>query len=354
MVNEKMKELFSWESNPFTFQIIPELFVGYGDDVSKMSNGIMNDNKFTLLLGPTGSGKTTLMKTIANKFRDQYNHVIYLPKPPRESQDWIMVFNEIIKSGGLRSFFSRGPTVNIYNLSERVNKKINGNRCLMLVDECHESSTECLEWLRTLTDHIDSLSIVMAGLPVFESMLKNNLESFMRRVNTKIELTNLTKSETRELIKKRIEHIGGDDIRPFTSGSIEHIYETTSGFPREIIRTCNELVSKAMDKNISTIDTGFVKETETTEQRVSLDSIDILPERQRLILNVLAEKGELAPNEIVNSISIEEYKNKDNAIRSVNNLLRRLMSDGYIHRKRIGKTYKYEVSSKFKTMLVNA
>mgnify|MGYP000666252398 CR=1 FL=1 len=216
----------------------------------------------------------------------------------------------------------------------------------MLIDECHESSFESLEWLRTLTDHIDNLSIVMAALPVFESMLKSNLESFMRRINTRIELTNLTKPETRELIKKRIEHIGGNDIRPFTSGSIDYIYEASAGFPREILRICNELLQKALERNISTIDSDFVKENETGEKRVSLETVNVLPSRQKMILDVIAEQGEITPPEIVSSINIEEYKNKDNALRSVNNLLRRLMADGFIERKKVGKTYKYSIAKK--------
>ena len=50
----------------------------------------------------------------------------------------------------------------------------------------------------------------------------------------------------------------------------------------------------------------------------------------------------------------EEYKDKENAVRSVNNLLRRLMNDGIVERKKTGKSYKYRVSGKLQTVMVDA
>ncbi|UCD07428.1 MAG: BlaI/MecI/CopY family transcriptional regulator, partial [Candidatus Aenigmatarchaeota archaeon] len=208
--------------------------------------------------------------------------------------------------------------------------------------------------LRTLVDNIDNLSVIMAGLPVFENILKSNLETFSRRINTKTDLGNLTKAETRELVKKRIENAGGEDIRPFTSRTIEYIYERTGGFPREVIRLCNDLAYKALRSNISTIDTDFLKETEAPVTRLSLETVESLPERQKLILDALSKGEQFTPSEIVSEMGDEVYKNRENAIRSVNNLLRRLMKDGFVERKRVGKTYKYAISSKFRTLMVEA
>jgi predicted ATPase len=279
---------------------------------------------------------------------------MYLPKPPRNYIDWVSVFRVFTKPGFFKSIFFRGNEVNIYNLNEAVDDKTTDKKVLLFIDECHESSVESMEWLRSLTDNIQNLYIVMAGLPVFESTLKSKLESFLRRVRTKVELTTLTKSETRELIKKRITNIGGDDIKPFTSETLEYIYNRTGGFPREVLRICSDLVQEAIDKNISTIDIDFINETRQPEQRLSIEALDNLPERQRLILDVLSQRGQMTPSEVIKALDIEEYKNRDNAIRSVNNLLRRLMREGLVERKRIGKTYRYVASTKLQTLMVEA
>lgn len=352
--SERIGELFNWESNPFAFQILPDLFVGYGKETESLVNGLQSGNKFSLILGPTGSGKTTLIKSIMSRINGEFDHVVYLPKPPRNHTDWVPVFHNFTKPGLLKSIFSRTGDVNMYNLSEIVNARLSGERALLFIDECQECSVESMEWLRALTDHIDNLYIVMAALPVFENTLKSSLESLLRRVGTRVELTTLTRSETRELIKKRVTHTGGDDIKPFTSGTLDYIYQRTGGFPREVLRVCSELVQEAIDRNISTIDNDFIKETHQPEERLSIEVLDTIPERQRMIIDTLSREGQMTPSEIIEALDIEEYKNRDNAIRSVNNLLRRLMKEGLIERKRIGKTYKYVVSAKFQTLMVEA
>jgi type II secretory pathway predicted ATPase ExeA len=353
MDSEKTVKMFNWESNPFTFKILPDFFVGYSKEVNTLYNGMENGNKTSLLLGPTGSGKTTLIKHIITKF-EKYKNILYLPKPPKNPDDWITVFSSFTRQGFLHALFHRNNNISLYELSDHMNKKLKDQKLFLFVDECHEASIDSLEWLRTLTDHVDNLYVMLAGLPVFEAIIRENLETFTRRISTKIELTNLTKAETRELIKKRIEGCGGEDIRPFSQNTIDFIYERTGGFPREIIRLCNELAQKALEKNISIIDIDFLQEVSAPEERISLENINQLPERQRLILETLARKGELTPSEVIANLDIEEYKDKDNAVRSVNNLLKRLMSERLVERRRIGKTYKYRVSAKFHTMLVSA
>lgn len=354
--DEQSVKLFNWEMNPFNFRILPELFVGYSEEREKLIELVRSNEKFSLLLGPTGSGKTTLLRHILSKFSDSYE-TLYLPKPPKNPQDLVDILNRFTSRGILGRVFSRKKNINLYNLSESVNKKMKKMKIIMLVDESHESSVDTLEWLRTITDQVDNLGIVLAGLPILDNVLRENLETFMFRVNTKIELTNLTRSETRELIKKRIEWAGGDDVKPFTSEAIDFIYEKTNGFPREVIRTCNELIRNAIRKNISTVDLNFLKETETGPsqmRRMPMGSIEDLPQKQREILTLIGKKGEMSPSEIVEKLNIDEYKDKPNAIRSINNILKRLLKEGMLLRKEKGRSYKYMLSEKIKTFMVNA
>ena len=359
--SEKLMKMFNLKENPFTFKILPELFVGHMKDIEKIVYSLKNGNKVSILLGPTGSGKTTMMKYIHGKFED--NEAFYVPKPPKDPSDWVEIFTNFIKPSFLERLLSRKKHVNLYNLSDWVNKKVKHN-IIMLVDEGHEATMESLEWLRTLTDQIDNLSLVIAGLPVLENYLKENLETIMRRVGVKLELTNLTKTETRELIKRRIEWAGGEDIKPFTDDVIDYIYEKTGGFPRDVLRVCSELLDKAVERGITTIDRNFVSEFYTENERevtpsykskkMTLSALDELPDKQRRIIEILSKEEDLTPSEIVSRIGIENYKNSGNAVRSVNNILKRLIKDGYVIRRGKGKSYKYRLSDKTKTLFVNA
>jgi type II secretory pathway predicted ATPase ExeA len=353
-VREKCMKLFGWDSNPFVFKILPELFVGYEGEMRSLTNGLSDGSKFNIVLGPTGSGKTTMMKNIINKIQG-YERVFYVPKPPNEPEGWKRIFAETVRPGFFSRVLSRPKAndVTIYEIGEWVNKRSRGKKMLLLVDECHESTQESLEWLRALTDQVENLSLVMAGLPVFEKRLSDSLETFRRRIETRVELTNLTLAETRELIKKRIEWIGGEDVKPFTSNSIQFIYDRTNGFPREILRLCRELTQKAMDNNMSTIDTEFMRESSMFEKRVSIESIEDLPYRQKSILQILAAGESLTPTQIVGEMDPKDYSDSGNAVRSVNNILRRLAKDKMVTRERRGKAYKYKISPKFQTMFIN-
>jgi type II secretory pathway predicted ATPase ExeA len=346
-VMEPMK-LFGWDSNPFTFQILPEIYVGYEGERQAIISGLSSGEKFFLILGPTGSGKTTFLKNLVLHL-DSY--AVYIPKPPKKAEDWMIVLDRMLRPG-LFSFLSKRPR-NLYEATERLGDKFSKKRVYLLVDEAHEASTDSLEWLRVIADQTPGLSIVLAGLPVFERTLKENLETFMKRLTTTIKLTNLTKSETRELIKRRIEAIGGEDIKPFSSEVVDIIYNRTAGFPREVLRVCNEYIQGAVRKNVATIDLHFVHES-VEEPRIPLETVDGLPERQKAVLEILSLKGPLTPSEIINELNIEEYKSKGNALRSVNNLLGRLMREKLVERKRKGKSYRYSVSARYQTIMVKA
>jgi len=349
----KMREdpyLFSgWHRNPFEFSVYSDFFVGYDQEKARIMAGIRNGEKLCLLMGPTGSGKTTFLKHIQGMLDD--SRTILIPKPPRNPQDWLSVFSPIIRKR-FTVFRKQEPT--LYNLHEIVNDRLDGERLVLFVDECHESSVESLEWLRTFIDQIQNITVVIAALPVFERQLKENLETLMKRVSVEVRLTNLTKSETRELIKRRIERSGGRDIEPFTSDSMQYIYDKTAGFPREVLRLCSEIFVKAAEKKISTIDLDFLQEVGTTTQRMPLNRLSLMPEMQRSILELLGAKGPLTPGEIAKGFEDKEYKSQGNAIRSVNNVLKRLMAEGFVERQRIGKSYQYKASGKVNTVLVNA
>jgi type II secretory pathway predicted ATPase ExeA len=352
---ERYMKLFGLDGNPFVFKILPELFVGYENETNSLIENISSGCKFSLIVGPTGSGKTTMMKNLINKI-DGYGRVFYVPKPPNDPDEWKRIFTEIVKPGFFKRLFFKPKMrdITIYEVGEWINKRSKGKRLLLLVDECHESARESLEWLRTLTDQVENLSLVLAGLPTFEKRLMEELETFRRRIENRFELTNLTSAETRELIKKRIEWVGGEDVKPFTSNSVQFVYDKTNGFPREVIRKCSDLLQNALEQNMSTIDTEFLRHTTGHQARTSMESVEELPYRQKRILEILSTGGDMTPSQIVKQMGPDDYNDPGNAVRSVNNILRRLMADKMVIRERKGKAYKYKIDPKVQTMFVNA
>ncbi|MBI4176940.1 MAG: AAA family ATPase [Candidatus Aenigmarchaeota archaeon] len=338
-----------WRENPFSLRILPQLFVGYAEELNTLSKSVENSEKMTMLIGPTGAGKTTLLKKLVDSLPGDWI-VLYINKPPVNPDDFVGLFKSALKPSFWERFFSPGKTT-LYNLPNYANRKLKQRKMVLLVDECHESPLQVLEWTRTIADQVNNLSVVMAGLPTLETFLEQNLETLLNRVTVRVELTSLSREDVEELIRKRIEFAGGTGTGPFSREAIDVIYERTGGFPRNVLKMCDDLISGNGGKSL-VIDKTTAESTQPPETApVNVNFIETLPEKQKEILKLLALSGPLSPSEIAEKMGLEDYKTEDHASRSVNNILRRLMDEDCLLREKRGKGFVYKLSPKVRTLL---
>lgn len=340
-----------WSNNPFTFAILPSLFVGYKEQASRLMLFLEEKHKFLLVVGPTGSGKTTLLKWIQGNLAG--SDTLYIGKPPETPADFVDIFNEKFKKPWFLRPFS--PKIkNIYQVPDFLNKQLKKKHLVVFIDEIHEANLEILEWLRVLGDQVDSISFLLSGLPNFDHDLSSKLETFRKRITAKIELLSLTKEETQQLIQRRIQHVGGQG-NEFPQDVVDFIYSRSGGFPREVLRLCDEFINQAILKgsqNISLNLFGGMKEQQVEEQ-VYLDVLEKMTPMQKEIIEVLAQKP-LSPGQIANSLNLEKYKSRQHAVRSVNNILKFLLKQDYVERTQFEKTFVYSLTPKIKTLMVKA
>jgi type II secretory pathway predicted ATPase ExeA len=352
---------WGWSQNPFVLKIDPKLFVGYENQVNAALKHIENKHKVAVITGRTGTGKTTFLKWVEMNYDASK---LYVSKPPEKPEEFVSLFTDLFGFSFWERILRKNP--NLYTLPSYINKKLKDEHLVFLLDETHETNKDVLEWLRVLADQIDNISLVMAGMPVLEEKM-SDLETLDQRITTRISLVSLDKKETKELIKKRIESVGGRGILPFTEDSIDLIYKRTGGFPREVLKLCDRLVNSALEKKLDAItlkDIEKHKEIELPKVRVeepvvtfmpkppSEEQFRSLPLKQRNILELLSKKDWLIPTAIVEELEMRGYKSKGHAIRSVNNILRRLMLDGYVQREGRGKAFMYALTPKTKTLFV--
>ncbi len=318
-MNDNLFQNWGWNANPFVLKIDPKLFVGYDAQVRAALNHISNHHKIALVTGNTGAGKTTFLKWLESQYD---SHKLYVHKPPVKPEEFVDIFVDIFGLSFFERLFRRKPT--LYNLPNYVNRKLKGNHLLLLMDEAHEANKEVLEWTRVLVDQIDSGSLILAGLPVFEDKLKG-IETLNQRITTRITLNSLSKSETSELIQKRIESVGGKDHIPFTDDAIEKIYQRTGGFPREVLKLSDRLVSTALEKNLQNIDSSLIEEEHKEipapekfeEPKVTFmprppseEQIRNLPYKQRKIIELLSKKDWLTPTAVIEDLGFQGYATK--------------------------------------------
>lgn len=344
--NMEVKEWLAamkWTNNPFTFAITPDLLVGYKEQIEIVMRAIEERHKLLLILGPTGSGKTTFQRWLITNMPKEYK-TLFISKPPIKSEQFVDIFNEKYPS-----FLGMGRLKNIYQVPQFLSKKLGKRRLIVFFDEAQESSIEVLEWLRVLSDQVDNMTVLLAGLPVFEEQLAS-IETFRKRIAAKIELLYLTKEETEEMIKRRIKNVNGNGDE--FNNVIDFIYEKSAGFPREVIRICNDIVNNAIINGT----TEILPLEQPEEVKVPMPSMTLLEKMtpmQREILEMLSTKP-MTPGDIANAIDITKYKSRQHAVRSINNVVKKLSEDGYLERTKEEKAFLYSLAPRIKTMFVRA
>lgn len=345
---------FGWKGNPFTLKISPSIFIGYEAQVKAALRFISERHKIALIAGPTGAGKTSMLKWI------EANHPaisLYISKPPAKPEEFVQIFLGSFPVSFLERLLGRKP--NLYSLNEYMNRKLDGKQLLILLDESHETNKDVLEWLRVLVDQIDNVSLILAGLPVLEDKVRQTLETFDQRITSRIKLLALTETETSELIRKRIESEGGSGIKPFTEDAVLEIYKKTGGFPREILKLCDKLVNDAIEKNLREIggksigDYKEIREEPVSAIQQPVQNIEELPQKQKRLIESLSQKNWLTPSDLAEQLG-GDYKSREHAIRSINNILKRLLDDGLVQRESRGKAFVYSLTPKTKTIMVES
>ena len=237
---------FKWKRNPFTLDIMPSLFTGYTGQVNSIMEKVNTASGHILVYGDKGVGKTTLLKWLASNLQKDY-HAIYIPRPPINFEDLSCVIaNELIG----RNFWKKKKTCSLYDLEAIV--KGAKKRVVILMDEAHEFTAVIEQQMRSLGD-IPGVKYILAGLPEAKEKIKRDSPPFYDRIVLEVYLEHLNAGETRDMIKKRIEDVGGEDVKPFTNPAVENIFKMSRGRPRMVLKVCDWVLTDAIRNNLEVI-----------------------------------------------------------------------------------------------------
>ncbi len=248
---------------------MPEVFAGEERIINPLMMQLRTGN-IILIEGRAGTGKTHVLRWFLQKLNTSTNMIPCSISEPVNTRILSTALTTLISRNTMKE--SGPPPELIDPLSENVQEFYlkKHRRIILLIDEGQTLAIEpgdsetviaekrkTVQWLRHLSDS-PAVVLFMAGLTGFQKALTNIFGPLAERVTYKMLLERrvagghlevLTRNETEELIRQRIEHFGGTDITPFTLGAIDEIHKHTRGYPRPTLRLCENIITVAFQED---------------------------------------------------------------------------------------------------------
>ena len=222
--------------------------------------GIDQGEGFIAITGEVGTGKTTLCRSLLDRLGSECA-VAFLFNPSRSATELLQT---IAREFGLDTGgSSRGE------LGERLNqflleKKRQGRRALLIVDEAQNLSSGTLEQIRLLSNLETAseklIQILLLGQPELDAKLNSTgLRQLRQRISVRWSLTPLSPRETREYVNHRIRIAAGADRQIFTDRALREIHRRARGIPRLVNILCDRVMLAGYADRLRRIELATVR-----------------------------------------------------------------------------------------------
>ncbi len=251
------RSLYNLDSKPFAINPDPDfLWLGekHKEALSVLKYGILENRGFLLLTGEAGIGKTIVVDALVRGLDKNVKWAV-IENPALERIDF---YNVIARGFGIEKQFTSKVQflIRFSHYLHKMNDE--GQKVLLLIDDCHLLSQDMIEELRLLSniekEDVKLVNIFFIGQPVFHSMLvlpKNR--AIRQRLNLRAEIVPLNNGETADYISHRLK-VSGSETKIFTTKALKAIAKYSHGIPRWINIICDHALVAGSVQGKSVVD----------------------------------------------------------------------------------------------------
>ena len=256
---------FGLKENPFADSVHPSFFFrtdSHAEAFRNMTLAVDFRASLGMVTGLSGTGKTLVSQLLLQHFEEPKHRVVL-----------VLVTPGLSKTGLLREILSElnlalpAGIARVQDLVKQLSNHIielhqQGHRLVIIVDECHLLSADCLHIIRTISN-IEIPQEKLATCLLFgESRLAHRLEhtsyaSLSNRIYLRSELRPLTDAEVAQYIKFRLMTAGRMN-ELFTEPALKAIHEHAGGICRSVNKVAMLSLIEGADRHSAVIDEAMV------------------------------------------------------------------------------------------------
>jgi general secretion pathway protein A len=257
---------YGLKENPFADSVHPAFFFrtdSHAETFRSMMLAVEFCASLGMVTGPSGTGKTLVSQLLLQHFED-----------PKYRVALVLVTPGLSKTGLLREILSEldlALPVGIPRVQDLVKQLSNhiielheqGQRLVIIVDECHLLSADCLHIVRTISNIETPQQKLVTCLLFGESRLAQRLEhpsyaSLCNRIYLRSELRPLTPAEVGQYVKYRL-LTAGQFNELFTEPALHAIHELSGGIARSVNKLAMLSLIEAADRRSAVVDETLVR-----------------------------------------------------------------------------------------------
>ncbi len=217
---------------------------GHREALASLYYGIDSGRGFLALIGKPGTGKTTLLFQLLEKFRGEARTAIVFQTQCNSREFMRFLLAELGCEILDQDFVRMHDEFNRLLLQEARA----GRRFIIVVDEAQNLDLSVLETIRLLSDfetpRTKLLQIILAGQPTLaDKLASSKLSQLRQRISLFGGLSPLSSQETESYVNHRLRVAGYGGEPLFAPGVMRVITDFTEGIPRNINNFCFNALS---------------------------------------------------------------------------------------------------------------
>ncbi len=224
--------------------------------------GIKEKKGFIAVTGQVGLGKTTILRSFLNQNQQANQETVYLLNP---NLSFTSLLKTLVRELGHDPIEGDDAEVLEQLHFVLIEKYREGRTVVLLLDEAQNMPVDTLEHLRMLsnleTPKDKLIQIVLLGQPELDGLLdRYELRQLRQRIAVRAIIQPLSKPESFEYIRHRLDKAGGEGKKIFTNSALALIVQEAKGIPRRLNILCDNALVTAFGYNKALVTAKIAKE----------------------------------------------------------------------------------------------